>query len=282
MADHRLEKGLYLPSESPQYTLRMETIRGDLYDYPLYYDLVFGSDWQAELRFLEGCFARYVSGRTRRLFEPACGTGRLLYRLARRGYRVSGLDLNEKAVQFCNDRLERLGFPRSAFVGDMTDFVLKKPVDAAFNTINSFRHLSTEEAARAHLGCMADAVRTGGIYVLGLHLTPLSGPVIEEESWHARRGHLAVNTSMWTVERNLRKRQERCGMTVDVYTPKRSFRIEDEIVFRTYTRPQLESLLGSVPEWEIAAAFNFAYRLNQPVEIDDETEDLVLVLRRRA
>jgi SAM-dependent methyltransferase len=256
----------------------MQTIRGDLYDYPLYYDLVFGSDWQAELRFLERVFSRFVPGRTKSLFEPACGTGRLLFRLARR-YKVSGLDLNPHAVDFCNARLKRLGYPESVFVGDMTAFTLKKPVDAAFNTINSFRHLSTEEGARSHLECMAQAVRPGGIYVLGLHLTPTRGEAIEEEAWNARRGHLTVNTSMWTIERNLRKRQERCGMTVDVYKPTENFRIEDELVFRTYTAPQLQQTLAAVPQWQIEAIFDFSYNINRPVEIDEETEDVVLILR---
>lgn len=259
----------------------MEVIRGNLYDYPLYYDLVFGSDWQAELRFLERCFPRFVRGRTKYVFEPACGTGRLVYRLARRGYQVSGLDLNPHAVEFCNARLKRLGLPPTAFVGDMTDFTLTKPVDAAFNTINSFRHLPTEEAARAHLKRMAEAVRAGGIYVLGLHLTPTRGEAIEEESWHARRGHLTVNTSMWTIDRNLRKRQERCGMTIDVYKPTESFRIEDELVFRTYTWPQLEETLAAVPQWHIEDMFDFSYDLNRPVAIDRSTEDVVLILVRK-
>jgi SAM-dependent methyltransferase len=252
----------------------MEIVQGNLYDYPLYYDLVFGSDWQAELRFLEHCFKRFVARGVRIVFEPACGTGRLLYRLARRGYRVSGLDLNPHAVEFCNARLQRLGFPASVFVGDMTDFTLKKPVDAAFNTINSFRHLDTEEAARAHLEAMAAAVRRGGIYVLGLHLTPTRGDIIEEEAWHARRGQLEVNT------RILRRRQERCGMTIDVYTRNKSLRIEDEIVFRTYTWPQLKSLLESVPAWRVGPVFDFSYNIARPITIDDRSEDVVLILER--
>ena len=258
----------------------MEVIRASLYDYPLYYDLVYGSDWHAELRFLEGCFARFVRGQTKTLFEPACGTGRLLHRLACHGFKVSGLDLNERAVDFCNARLERLGFRRTTFVGDMADFALQQPVDAAFNTINSFRHLPTEEAAQSHLACMAEAVRPGGIYVLGLHLTPTTREGIAEEAWHARRGHLVVNTSMWTVERDLRRRLERCGIAVDVYKPTENFRIEDELVFRTYTRPQLEATLAAVPQWTIAEGFDFAYDLGRPRVIDDATEDVVLILSR--
>ena len=54
------------------------------------------------------------------------------------------------------------------------------------NTINSFRHLPTEAAAVGHLESLAKAVRVGGIYALGLHLTPTKGEASDEESWSAR------------------------------------------------------------------------------------------------
>lgn len=258
----------------------MEMIKGNLYDYPVYYDLVFGSDWKAERDFLTACFSEYGIPPTGRLFEPACGTGRLMFRLARRGYDVSGLDLNARAVEYCNRRLERHGFPPSAFVGDMADFRLRRKVDAAFNMINSFRHLPSDKAARAHLQCMAAAVRRGGIYVLGLHLTPVAGAACDEEAWSARRGNLVVNTYLKTTDRDLRRRQERCWMRCDVHMPTRSFRIDDELVFRTYTWSQFRRLLDTVGEFELAATYDFTYDRKRPVCVDDTTEDVVFVLRR--
>ena len=158
----------------------METRQGNLYDYPRYYDLVFGSDWKAEFDFLTACFELFAKRKGQRLFEPACGTGRLLYRLGKAGYETSGLDINDKAVKYCNSRLKRHGLPESAFVGDMTDFKLKRKADAAFNTINSFRHLTTGKQAQDHMQCMAGCLAKGGIYVLGLHLTPMIGEATED------------------------------------------------------------------------------------------------------
>ena len=253
----------------------------NLYDYPRYYDLVFGSDWKAEFDFLRRTFDTFVSGKVRRVFEPACGTGRLVFRLAKAGYAVAGLDLNPRAVDYCNKRLARSGKRQTVFVGDMADFSLPRPVDAAFNTINSFRHLLSEQQAVAHLRCIAAALRKGGIYVLGLHLTPTKGTPLAEESWSARRGHLGINTHLKTFDLDLRRRTERCMMTMDVYTPTRQFQIVDQLVFRTYTRGQLLSLLRTIPELELAGVFDFQYRIEEPIEIDAETQDVVLVLRRQ-
>ena len=259
----------------------METIDAHIYDYPKYYDLLFGSDWKAEFDFLQACFQAHARRKVRRLFEPACGTGRLLVKFAAAGYEVAGNDLNPKAIEYCNARLARHGFPPSAVVGDMADFRLRRKVDAAFNTINSFRHLSTERAAENHLCCVADALAVGGLYVLGFHLTPTAGQTSDEESWSARRGHLVVNSRMWSIAVERRRRQERVGMTLDVYTPTRRFRLAEEMVFRTYTAPQFRRLLSGVPRLKLVQTCDFAYEINRPIRINARTEDVIYVLRKQ-
>ena len=251
-----------------------------LYDYPRYYDLVFGSDWKAEFVFLLAAFDTYVPGKVRRVFEPACGTGRLLINLAKAGYEVSGLDLNPRAVDFCNKRFRRHGFPATAQVGDMAAFELPRPVDAAFNMINSFRHLLSEAAARSHLQCIARVLRRGGIYVLGIHLTPTEGNPVSEERWASRRGHLGITTHLQTYDLNLDLRTERCHMVMDVYTPTRCFQIVDDLVFRTYTWRQIRDLLTHVPELTLAATYDFRYRLDRPKAIRADTQDVVLILQK--
>jgi SAM-dependent methyltransferase len=259
----------------------LETVAGNLYDYPKYYDLVFGSDWKAEFEFLRACFARYADRPVRRVFEPACGTGRLMYRLAEDGYHTAGNDLNRAAVRFCNARLERRGHPPAAEVGDMSDFQVEAPFDAAHCLINSFRHLPTEAAAQAHLQCVARALEPGGLYLLGLHLIPSAGEPIGEESWVARRGNLTVLSRLWSQGVDLRARQERVGMSFDVYTPTRTFRLEGESNFRTYTADQMESLLARIKTLELVATHDFSYDIQHPIRIVPSTEDVVYVLRKR-
>lgn len=258
----------------------MDVLHADLYDFPKYYDLLFGSDCRAELRFLKGCFRKFGREPTRRVFEPACGTGRLLIKLARAGFDVAGNDLNPKAVDFCNERLRRQGYRPSVTVGDMSNFRVAKKFDAAFNMINSFRHLGSEAQAEGHLRCMAAALARGGLYVLGLHLTPLQGPYTEDEAWTARRGHLSINSYMWTKQRDLKRRNEKLGLRFDIYTPTQQFRIEDEMNYRTYTARQFQDLLNRTDVFEVAALYDFHYRLNRPIVIDAQTEDVVFVLRR--
>jgi SAM-dependent methyltransferase len=259
----------------------MEVLEANIYDYPKYYDVLFGSDWKAEYDFLTACFEKHSPRPVRRLFEPACGTGRLLAKFARAGYEVSGNDLNPKAVDYCNKRLVRQGSDPTAVVGDMSDFRLRRKQDAAFNTINSFRHLGSEREAQGHLQCVARALAKGGIYMLGLHLTPTRGRPCDRESWSARRGRLAVVSEMWSIDVDRRRRRERVAFTLDVFTPTRQFRLEDEFVFRTYTAAQFRRLLGRVSELELVETYDFAYDVHRPIRIDARTEDVVFVLRKR-
>lgn len=243
--------------------------------------MVFGADCAAETKFILDCGEEYLTRDPARLFEPACGTGRLLHALAKRGFEVGGLDLNPKAVKYCNARFRKHGLLESAFVADMSDFQVPRRCDMAFNTINSFRHLGSEATARSHLQCMGDAVRVGGLYLLGVHLTPTEVAPSETESWSARRGHLSINTHMWFKHRDTRRRVERFGIRFDIHRPTRSFRIVDELVLRSYTPAQMNRLIQSSECWEVLATYDFGYDLNDPIDVDGSTEDVVYVLRRR-
>jgi SAM-dependent methyltransferase len=258
-------------------------LSGDIYDYPKYYDLIFGSDWREEYDFLKKVFDKHSDRPVKRLFEPACGTGRFFDKFAADGYEISGLDLNDRAVNFCNERLKRKGFPESAYVGDMTDFKVKKKFDAGFNMINSFRHLYPEAMAVKHMECMAEAVYKGGLYVMGLHLNPEDFNLDDyevEEAWSARRGNLSVNTSMWSISYDKKTRREEIGFAYDIYTPTEHKRIEDTLTFMCYTAKQYLSLLKKVPQWELVETYDFAYDIDDPIKVNKETQDVVYVLKR--
>jgi SAM-dependent methyltransferase len=259
----------------------VQVVKESIYDHPAYYDLVYGSDWKTEFDFLLACQERYCQRPKPRFLEPACGTGRLIYRLAKQGHEVSGLDLNAKAIAFCNQRLNKFKLPASAFVGDMCDFTLAQPADFAFNTINSFRHLQSEQLAERHLHCMANALSDNGIYLLGFHLSPTQGEAIDEESWVARRGNLQVNTQMYLTKRDQSQRLEYFATVYDIYSPESFFQIQDTLAFRTYQAAEFQQLIDETARFDILETYDFSYEIDLPIEINEETEDVVYILRKR-
>ncbi len=259
----------------------MQTVTESIYDHPRYYDLVFGSDCAAEVKFINAINDRFLDGNAKQLFEPACGTGRLIQWLAKRDFSVEGIDLNDKAIDFANKRFAKHDLPQAAWVADMADFVPKKKYDLAFNTINSFRHLLKPKTATAHLSCMAAGAKKNAVYLIGLHLNPTEAEMVDEESWSARRGHLSIVSHMWTNNRDSKKRLDRFGVRFDIYTPTKQFSISDELVMRSYTDQQFIRMIEMEGSWDIEATFDFTYRIDHPIEIDATSEDVVFVLRKK-
>ncbi len=53
------------------------------------------------------------------------------------------------------------------------------------------------------------------------------------------------------------------------------------LVLRSYTVKQMQALIDYSGQWEIAETFDFVYDIDSPIAVDDSSEDVVYVLRRR-
>lgn len=259
----------------------MKTIEGDWYDYPQYFDLGFRDETPRESQFLEAAFRKYGRHPAKTLLEPACGSGRLVAALAARGYRLTGLDLSRPMLEYCRQRLAKRGLSARLMQADMSDFRLPRPVDGAYCTFNSFRHLLSEEASRSHLKCVAACVKPGGIYVLGLHLVPMDAEEGSSERWTAAQGKTKMTVTLRVIDFDRKRRVERLRITSLVRSPRRTVRLKSEFALRLYTAAQLRRLLSSVPQWELCEVFDFWYEIDQPRKLDDEMSDTVLILRRQ-
>ena len=87
------------------------------------------------------------------------------------------------------------GHHAELLVGDMTDFHLRRPVDAAICMQDSQGHLLTNEQLLVHLKCVARAVRPGGLYVFDRYMASSWTNPARSWSWSRRRGRLIVRAS---------------------------------------------------------------------------------------
>ena len=253
----------------------------DCYDYPQYWDLAFRDETQGEADFIDAAAAEYCDFPVTRLLEPGCGGGRLVLEMARRGYDVSGFDLSKSATEYLKDRLQEHGLTANVFNADMTNYVHCPSVDVAFNTVNTFRHLLTEEAARQHLKSIAASLRNGGLYILGLHLLPPDANEEDSESWDATEGDTTVNMSLEVRSCDRRTRLETIRFNLKADSVADVIEIETVYTLRIYQAFQLKQLLESVPEFEHVHTFDFWYDIADPLELNDDLGDTVVVLRKR-
>jgi SAM-dependent methyltransferase len=254
-------------------------IEASWYDFPRYYDLSFRSETQREADFIEAACRKYCPFSAKRLLEPGCGSGRLIEEMVRRGYEVIGFDENQRALQFLRERLKKFRAWKVAWAR-LESFSLKGPVDAAFCTMNTFRHLLSEAAARSHLHCVAKCLQPGGIYILGFHLLPLDVSEEDCERWFESEGDTRVTVTLRVLSTDRRKRIEVLRVSMRVRTPDEDLRIRSQFPLRMYTRTQFQRLLRSVPEFELCDVYDFWYEIDEPLELNEERTDAVFVLRK--
>jgi SAM-dependent methyltransferase len=172
-----------------------EKSRAREYSAPRFYEIAFELNRKGEVDFLVHCFKRFSSRPVRRVVDIACGTGPHLLRLADRGYKMSGLDLSPRNIQFLGERLAKKGHEGELVVGDMTDFRLASPVDAAICMQDSQGHLLKTEQLVAHLRATARCLKRGGLYVFDRYMVSSWTNPARRWTWSKRRGRLIVRAS---------------------------------------------------------------------------------------
>ena len=258
-----------------------DVLCGGLYDYPAYCDLLFRERTRGEVRFLMRCWRRHARREIRRVLEAACGSGRVLLRLARAGFDVAGIDRSVPSVQYCNARFERHRFPAPARVANLEDFGVDAPVDAVVCVLNGFRHLETQYDVLRHFEAVGRALAPGGVYVVGLELTPPGAWYPTPWRTLARSGPLTLVTDLLTRTVDPVRRCETRHVVVNIHTPTRWRRVEDTLRLRTYSADQFLRLATQLADLQLVEAADLM-RLTRPVAcLGEETEDAAFVFVRR-
>jgi len=256
------------------------------YDSPLYYDMVYADYTKKETRFIEGIMKKHgpkLDG-PMRVFEPACGSGRLLESLGSRGHVVHGFDLNRHQVAFAKHRLAAKGLKGRVWRDRLQDFKVPRGAryDVAHCFVSTFKYIDTEAGAVRSLRRMAAALRPGGLLLLGLHLTDYKNTPADHERWIGRKPGIRVVSDTWSAPADRKSRTEAMRTRMRI-TEKGKTRVEETLWdFRTYSPAELKALLAKVPSLRLVACHDFHYDLNSTRKIDMEYSDVLLVLRKQA
>jgi SAM-dependent methyltransferase len=179
----------------------------------------------AELDFLTTATGLRPGGR---VLDVACGSGRHVLGLARRGWAVTGLDVSAEAVEFARREAAAEGLAPDLRVGDMRALPGDVRADLAICMGNAFGYLD-HEGTRAFLADLAGIVVPGGALVLDYGFAAeslLHGLEIDEEPMtiggvHATQvNRYDVAESRWLTDFTFRRGdQEHRGTSVQhVYT----------------------------------------------------------------
>ncbi|MBI4346099.1 MAG: class I SAM-dependent methyltransferase [Elusimicrobia bacterium] len=238
-----------------------------LYAHPRLYDALQAGDTSQEADLLERIHREHGNG-GRDWLEPACGTGRLVVELSRRGWNVAGYDREPRMLAYARrragPRVER---------GDLRSFCRPASWDFAYSLEGSFRHLESDRYALAHLRATARSLRPGGLYALGLDLTDYRFPEEDEETWEGEAGGRSVRQVQMALPADRRRRLERILQFVSI--GRRLLRERYDL--RTYDAAEFRRLVARSP-FGLAAVYDLWGRRTR---LSSSTRAAIFVLRKK-
>lgn len=217
------------------------------YPDPSIYDILHAPGSNAEVAALSRIACRHGLSVWQGLhcLEPACGTGRLLRLLERRGGLVYGFDADPAMLEYAQRGLS-VAARKRLFVARMESFATQlraASIDVAFTTINSIRHLESDAALLAHLRDVAFVLRPTGVYVVGISLSDYGNESPSEDLWHGGRGRCRVDQMVQYLPPADGSRFERVISHWIVRRPTREEHFDHSYDLRCYDESQWQSVV---------------------------------------
>ena len=100
-----------------------------------------------------------------KVLDLCCGDGRVSQQLAKRGYKVLGVDGSEHMLTYAKQRCPRIEF----LLKDARNFTLPEEFDAAVSTFDSLNHVMDPADLTAVFRNVYACLKRGGIFVFDLN-----------------------------------------------------------------------------------------------------------------
>jgi SAM-dependent methyltransferase len=149
--------------------------------------------YKRELDFIEHAFSAHATRPISQVLDVACGNGRHIHELTKRGYECTGRDYTPENIQIAKERAKREGLSVKLLQGDSTRLSYEDEFDAAL-AINVLHLLPNDDDVLKCLSLIHRALRLGGILVCNI-----GNPFCEGKRW----------TSLKTIFEGLLIQEER-------------------------------------------------------------------------
>lgn len=147
------------------------------------------------------------------ILDLCCGDGRITQALARRGFRMTGLDGSENMLAYARQRLRR---PR-LILADARNFTLPPEYDAVISMFDSLNHVMSSAGLGQVFRNVFDCLKPGGEFVFDLNREEAYSDVWARQLSIVERTFVAVARGFYESESMLAS----CDITL--------FRLEDQI-----------------------------------------------------
>ena len=142
--------------------------------YANQYDILYAAkDYEAECDLIEDVFRKYGNGKIKTVLDLGCGTGNHAIPMARRGYRLTGVDISEDMLACARAKSQGAGNERLNFLhGDVRSINLHKQFDAVLMMFAVLGYQTTNEDALSALNTASRHLKPGGLFICDVWYGP--------------------------------------------------------------------------------------------------------------
>ena len=193
-----------------------------------------GQRTDAEIDFIESTLATTAGGD---VLDLACGIGRHAIGMAKRGYRVTGLDFNAAYLDIAAAEALSAGVSVTWKAGDMRALGFDRAFDAVYSYFTSFGYFGDEQN-ECVLEEVAKALRPGGRFLLEMMNRDWLLTHPQQRSWTQRE-----DGALLMEETTLEIAASRVASRQILIDPSGGPQVTKEFFLRAYTCAELSALL---------------------------------------
>jgi SAM-dependent methyltransferase len=171
-----------------------------------------------------------------RVLDLGCGIGRDSLELARRGFKVTGIDRTESYLQQAREQAEKEKLDIEFVRSDMRAFRLAGAFDAVINLFTTFGYFEDINDDRKVIGNVIESLKPGGVFILDTHGKETLAKIFQKRMWHEQDGVIVLQEH--NVSQNWSWMQNRWIML------RNNERIENIISHRLYAGSEMAALLS--------------------------------------
>jgi len=124
------------------------------------------------------------------ILDLCCGPGRHSLELARRGYRVTGVDRTLSYLEKARRQAKTEGLKIEFIQDDMRNFCRPGTFDAALNLYSSFGYFEDQEDDRRVIKNLNKSIKSGGRLIMEMMGKEVLARIFRERDWHEENGVL--------------------------------------------------------------------------------------------
>lgn len=141
--------------------------------YGKYYDILYADkNYEKECDFLEEIFRKYSETPPKVILDVGCGTGGHAIPLAKRGYKITGLDNSEIMINLAKEKARNAGVKVDFYTLDMSRIQLNKKFDACICMFAVIDYLTENKTINVSLSGIRNHLKEGSLFIFDFWYGP--------------------------------------------------------------------------------------------------------------